>query len=457
MRGLTVSSQLQTPTRRIVLPSKLDGTPTDIPPSSSSSSSSSSLGDAAASSSAGGVDAIVSRQLDESGSHILRVEVGYLANDGVQKSIRKFYRFNVSIPLRISEYVLRSGDATCLVSITVENIMEKQLPQQQQPSSAVGVVGGQGDAVTISSVGFAASSGLTARQITTLDNDDDDDDDNTNNNISSKSKSSNLNPANPSSLSALQLFDKCGRLKPGERHRYLFSITTASDEAALRGIAFGDDLGQAVVTYHKSMGEMGKVYSSVVVCPPTAYLMPQPQPKTGATSTEGATAIATINPKFVVHRSGLSVDVAAASAQRSISGQRGSGGSSRSLDDILPVTVEPIDPPSTMELSVPVQVPLLIVNHSNRSMNLQLQLRLSDMTGVVVCGPSYISLGEVPPSGGSCTMDVRFVALVAGLFAVQGCYVVDLFTGMELQQPALFDVFVKLPEEDADEKKVGEN
>ena len=54
-------------------------------------------------------------------------------------------------------------------------------------------------------------------------------------------------------------------------------------------------------------------------------------------------------------------------------------------------------------------------------------------------------------------MDVRFVALVAGLFAVQGCYVVDLFTGMELQQPALFDVFVKLPEEDADEKKVGEN
>jgi len=28
---------------------------------------------------------------------------------------------------------------------------------------------------------------------------------------------------------------------------------------------------------------------------------------------------------------------------------------------------------------------------------------------------------------------------------------------MELQQPALFDVFVKLPEEDAEEKKVGES
>jgi hypothetical protein len=97
-----------------------------------------------------------------------------------------------------------------------------------------------------------------------------------------------------------------------------------------------------------------------------------------------------------------------------------------------------------MELSVPGQVPLLIVNHSNRPMNLQLQLRLSVMTGVVVCGPSYISLGELPPSGGSCTVDVRFVALVAGLFAVQGCYIVDLLSGMELQQPALFDVCIDI-------------
>ena len=119
---------------------------------------------------------------------------------------------------------------------------------------------------------------------------------------------------------------------------------------------------------------------------------------------------------------------------------------------MLPVTVEPIDPPSTMELSVPEQVSLLIVNHSSRPMNLQIQLRLSDMSGVVVCGPSYISLGELPPLGGSCTTDVRIVALAAGLFSVRGCYVVDLSTGMELQQPALFDVFVTLPG-DKEEKK----
>ena len=130
VRGLTVSSQLQTPTRRIVLPSRLDNTPTDIPPCSVGGGSSGS-----------GVDAIVSRQLDEAGSHILRVEVGYISNG--QKSLRKFYRFNVSEPLRISESVVRSGDAMCLVSITVENVMEKL------PSTVGG--GGGGEAVTISS------------------------------------------------------------------------------------------------------------------------------------------------------------------------------------------------------------------------------------------------------------------------------------------------------------------
>ena len=416
VRGLTVSSQLQTPTRRIVLPSRLDSTPTDIPPSSSSSRG---LGGGS------GVDAIVSRQLDEAGSHILRVEVSYISN-GQTSSLRKFYRFNVSVPLRISELVTRSGDSTCLVSITVENVMEKQPPSTG---------GGGGDAITISSVEFHATSGLMAQQITL-------DDDDNNNTIST-----NNNPIGQSP-SALQLFDKCGRLKPGECYRYLFSIKTESEEAAFRGIACGDDLGQAVLTYHKSMGEMGKVFSSVVICPPSVYLQQR----------KDATAAAAAATKFVVHRSGLSVDVAAASAQRSVSGQRGSStADSNNLDDILPVTVEPIDPPSTMELSVPIQVPLLIVNHSNRPMNLQLQLRLSDMSGVVVCGPSYISLGEVPPSGGSCTMDVRFVALVAGFFAIQGCYVVDLSTGMELQQPALFNVFVTLPMEDTEEKKVGEN
>ena len=75
------------------------------------------------------------------------------------------------------------------------------------------------------------------------------------------------------------------------------------------------------------------------------------------------------------------------------------------------------------------------------------------MTGVVVCGPSFVNLGNVAQSGGSCTIDLRLVALVAGLFSVQGCYIVDLNSGMEMKQPALFDVFVKLGDEMKEEKK----
>ncbi|KAL9181306.1 hypothetical protein ACHAXT_010111 [Thalassiosira profunda] len=382
VRGLTVSAQLQTPSRRIVLPSRLDNTPCDIDAS-------------------GGVDAIVSRRLEEVGPHILRVEVGYVSNG--QKSLRKFYRFNVTAPLNITESVTRGGDAACLVSVTVENVMEKQ--------------GAGGGALTISDVGFEATKGLIAERI---------------------DRQGNRNEGEKAS--ALEMYDACGRLEPGECYRYLFSVKAASEAAALRGIACGDDLGQAVLTYHKAMGELGKVYSSVVVCPPTSYLSQR-----DAGSGEEATTS-----NFVVHRSGLSVDVAAASAQRSMSGQRNNEGS---LDERLPVTVEPIDPPSAMKLSVPEKISLLIVNHSGKPMNLQLQLRLSEMTGVVVCGPSYVSLGEVPPSGGSCTIDVRLVALVAGLFSVKGCYIVDLGSGREFPQPALFDVFVKLQNGAEEEKK----
>jgi hypothetical protein len=377
VRGLTVSSQLQTPTCRIVLPSRLDNSPCDIDPK-------------------GGVDAIVSRILDEEGQHILRVEVGYISNGS--KSLRKFYRFNVTRPLRITETVMRGGDDTCLVSINVENVLEKQ------PLGA--------GALTIDSVRFEAASGLIAEEIKCHDIAD---------------------PEKP--RTALELFDfGCARLEPGEEYRYLFRVSAESEAADLRGIACYDDLGQAVLTYYKAMGDEGVVRSDVVVCPPTSYLHHE---------------INEDRPKFVVHRSGLSVDVATAAAQRASSGQRNGDGS---LDELLSVTVEPIEPPSSMTLSVPSQVSLLIVNHSSKNMNLQLQLRLSEMTGVVVCGASFITLGEVPATGGSCTIDVRLVALVAGLFTVQGCYIVDLITGMEIPQPALFDVFVQGPE-DVDEKK----
>jgi hypothetical protein len=67
-----------------------------------------------------GIDAVVSQVLEENGQHILRVEVGYGSADGL-KTLRKFYRFQVSNPLIISDQTFRTGDSSCFISIALEN------------------------------------------------------------------------------------------------------------------------------------------------------------------------------------------------------------------------------------------------------------------------------------------------------------------------------------------------
>ena len=85
VRDLSMVAQLQTPSRRIQLPTALDknarknNSPLEIAPGE-------------------GVDAIISRRLEEPGQHILRVEVSYSSNG--DKTLRKFYRFNVTNPLQ---------------------------------------------------------------------------------------------------------------------------------------------------------------------------------------------------------------------------------------------------------------------------------------------------------------------------------------------------------------------
>jgi hypothetical protein len=232
--------------------------------------------------------------------------------------------------------------------------------------------------------------------------------------------------------SAAELFDACGRLEPGETFRYMFVVKTASHDATLRGIACGDDLGRAVFTWNRAMGEKGKLASPSIVCPEAK------PPGLLETSSEPSRLMMGPGSRFVVHGSGLSVDVAAAAANRAAN-----KGSVTTLDQLLPVTVEPVDPPSRMELAKSQEVQFLIVNHSTRPMNLQLQMRLTHMSGVAVCGQSYKNLGEISPSGGSVVVGVRLVALVAGLLRVQGCCVVELTAGQEIPQPPLFNVFVE--------------
>jgi hypothetical protein len=341
----------------------------------------------------GVVDAIVSRALEEAGPHILRVEVGYAMADGSNKTLRKFYRFSVSEPLQIRELTVRAGDASCFVSIAVENI--------STPPSTGGM--------TISSVQFVTADGLEAERI------------------------GGTTPLKRTEKkTAVELFDSCGRLESGESFRYLFLVQAASEDAKLRGIACGDELGKAVFTWRKAMGEAGRISSTPIFCPEAEGLM-----RDGDSTDQ---ILMGAGSRFVVHGSGLSVDVAASAASRAANRK---GNTVERALDLLPVTVEPIDPPSFMELAKPHQVQFLVVNHSPQPMNLQLQMRLSYMSGVAVCGLSYKNLGEIPGSGGSCIVEVTLIALVAGLLRVQGCCIVELTTGQEIPQPPLFNVFVE--------------
>ena len=111
IRNLSLSAQLQTPSRRWPLPSGLDG---------GGGEGSDGAGGALTVAPGSGVDTIVSRPIDEVGQHILRVEVSYGAGP-TARTLRKFYRFGVASPLHIRELTARAGDDRCFVSIAVEN------------------------------------------------------------------------------------------------------------------------------------------------------------------------------------------------------------------------------------------------------------------------------------------------------------------------------------------------
>jgi len=411
VRNLSVSATLQTPTKRFQMPSSLENkppttakerqnyTPIHISPHT-------------------GVDAIISRPLEETGQHILRVEVSYGGYDdplavqfssvdggdnsknNPRKTLRKFYRFHVSSPLQIRELTLRGGESTCFVSLAVENATPVD----------TGVSGG----LTISQTDFQPYTGLIAKRV--------------------KSKSSISN----SNKTAVELYDESGRLNPGESKRYMFEVKAASENAALRGIARGDELGKAIVTWRKAMGEAGRIASTFVYCPPSAATAENEVLAAESGSNEE-------EDRFVVHGSGLSVDVAAASANRSASHAPSEIPNVKPLDDVYPVTVTPISPPSHMAIGEPMDVQVLIVNHGEKVLNLQIQMRLSLMKGVLVTGQSFKNLGEIQPNGGSVVSKIRLLAMLPGLFFIRGCHIVDLNTGMEIKQPTLFSVYVENP------------
>ncbi|GAX10183.1 hypothetical protein FisN_3Lh378 [Fistulifera solaris] len=353
IRRLRVSAQLQTPSQRWQLPSRLESVTggIDIEPLS-------------------GKDAIVSHLIEEQGQHILRVEVAYMTADGGSKTFRKFYRFQVIAPLEIRQSIFRCGDSCCFVTIDVEYNLSSS--SENKTASETPLV--------ISEASFVPSDGLEALRI---------------------------HPSRRNeSITALSLFDQCTILNKGSCLRYLFRVEAVTPEAILRGISADDVIGKAVFRWRKAMGETGECSSSPAICPPVDTSM--------------------------VNRSGLSVDLAAAAATISSRPDR------QELLHRFPVTVEPIDPPPKLILNVPQKVQFLVVNHAEQSLSVQWQLRSS-----LACGRHFQSLGELAPRGGSTVVTGRLLARDTGLLTVDGCVVVDLISGQEWFQPALFQVMVE--------------
>lgn len=356
---LSVKAALQTPTTRHLLPSKLDVEDQllEIAPGKH-------------------LSAIVLKTLEEVGAHVLRVEVKY----GNEKSIRKYYRFNVSSPLSIRELTVRGGTDKCFVSIAIENVTATS-------------------PLIIDKANFIPPMGLIATRIS----------------IGSSNNSNSSIESNTST--AVQRYDASGHLPPKAMFRYLFQVRNPNNSNT-KGIAHKDELGKAVFSWKKTMGETGQLASMSVKCPPSF-------PYTN------------INPNFIIHGSGISLDVARDASYSTDSNPS----NTKSLSNILPITVEPINPPQHLILAQPQTLTLLITNHSKKSKNLQLQFRMHFMSGAVICGPSFLNLGVLKENA-SKQMNVRIVALVAGLFKCQGCFVVDLDSGLEVPMMSLFQLFV---------------
>jgi len=215
------------------------------------------------------------------------------------------------------------------------------------------------------------------------------------------------------------------------------------------------------------MGEAGRIASTFVFCPPTrAGLEEDDDGNSGndrgnrvtyasiASGAAGGGAKPTESP-FVVDGSGLSTDVASSVRNRPSTHSPSEIPNRRPLEDVYPITVTPIDPPVYMEVNKPVRVRLKVVRHDGRKARrskggggsnggdegLQVQFRLPQMKGVVVCGPSFLNVGDAVGEEGVVVV-VTLVAMVPGLFFVKGCYVVNLRSRVEVKQPALFSVFV---------------
>mmetsp|Transcript_3467 Transcript_3467/g.8249 ORF Transcript_3467/g.8249 Transcript_3467/m.8249 type:complete len:500 (-) Transcript_3467:224-1723(-) len=374
-----------------------------------------------------GIDSIVSHTLEEAGQHILRVEVGYGGTGGTMKSLRKFYRFQVSNPLVISDHAYRTGDSSCFLSISLQNNGHESR-------------GG----LTMSSADFEAVPGLITESISCRSSN------------SRVRKRQDTNPASESDADSesfprgVDLLDHSGRLGRGDCKQYVFKVSALGSQVTSgsfgKGVTAGDQIGKAIFTWRKACGEIGRMASIPVICPSLHTFLDVDDP--GGTAKKKG-----VGTGFAMHTQGssLSSDITAqasaraeksthASVQRSLNAITGEH--QNALDLIFPITVQPINPPKQLQVGIPFDIEFLVVNHSDQFMSAQLQFRSDLMKGILVCGPSSKNLEEIPGNGGKATVLVRFIALSAGLAQLTGCFVVNLATGQSVAQPPMLNTMV---------------
>ena len=422
-----------------------------------------------------GIDAIVSQAVTEAGQHILRVEVGYGGDDRGSKpqSLRKFYRFQVTNPLRLSPpTVFRVGGALCFVAMTIHNTGTYET---SGGLTLTAVVLEPSATVFHSTQQCRLIAERIEEAITTRNP-------NPKKTSTNESQVHHHNTAQTTTTGTttsshyqhrrrgLELFDASGRLEPGDAQRYLFKLTVVNVEAETpashspspssassnRGLAVGDELGTVLFTWKKACGETGQIRSPTIVCP--ALSRPT---KTTTAAASGC----------VVHRkagtgpSGLVLDVAKhATMTRHTAKTRvptlQPTTTTTTNERHLPMTVAPMNAPTEMKLGAAYDIAFLVTNHTDQYITPQLQFRsaLSDTSeqphpnslmveerndaGFAVCGPSYTNMEEIAGNGASATITVRFVPLTTGFVTLRGCCLMNLATGTVIVQPPLLTTLV---------------
>ena len=432
IRRLSVVAQLQTPSQRYPLPSRLDPQPQPQRVPSTTTTFDTTTPTITGNSTGVdvppfcGVDAIVSRSMEEPGPHILRIEVGYYTPPDLlhYQTFRKFYRFNVKLPIIVTEkYTVRNNDTSCYTCIQIEY----PIPEPTTTNSSNEKH--QPEALVLSNVQFVTPDGLIATPVTTETKQEGTTCSETQEKTHDDTLTSTQRPR-----SAVELLDDTPILLPGSKISLMYHIQTNTPEATLRGIAVGDLLGHVSYQWYKAMGEHGTITTSPSFHCPAAATTNASTVTPPLSSSSSSSSIA----PFVMHRSGLSVDVAATAAAMSTN-----------MDDTLRlITVEPVDPPLQMQRHVPVTVPLLVVNHSRHPCAIQIQFNIPPTThgnindrnhGIVIAGATHQNIGTIPSHGGSTVTNFTFLPLQTGLLPVQHCSIMDVTSsGRTVLQPPLW-------------------